>query len=285
MSANPTPTDAPFASEAAGPRVRREPELTFLRWVPGDSVIHRLWPGTKLLAAAELAVAASIAPSWLTLGVISGLVVLGLALARIPLGAFPRFPRGLYTFVVVGLSLNALATTPTVVHLGPIPISLGALAEASRFFLLGLVVIVSAALVGWTTRLGTVAPALSRLARPFRAVRLPVDEWIVAIALALRCLPLLLEEMRTLAAARRLRHRVEHDHRTVRHAAIEIHDLVSTAIIVSLRRAHDLADAITVRGGIATISAAGGERFGWQDAIALSVVTAVVAGLLVGAGL
>jgi energy-coupling factor transporter transmembrane protein EcfT len=274
-------TDARFGSERAGAPKRREPELTFLRWVPGDSVIHRLWPGTKLIAAAELALVASIAPSWLTRGVISGVVALGLVLARIPPGAFPRFPRGLYTFVVVGLSLNALATTPTVVHLGPVPISLGALAEAGRFFLLGVVVIVSAALVGWTTRLGTVAPALSRLGRPFRTMRLPVDEWVVAIALALRCLPLLLEEMRTLAAARRLRHRAEDDRRTVHRAAVEIHDLVSTAIIVSLRRAHDLADAITARGGIAAISDAEGERFGWRDVIALAVVTAVVAALLV----
>ena len=35
---------------------------------------------------------------------------------------------------------------------------------------------------------------------------------------------------------------------------MEVHDLVSTAIIVSLRRAHDLADAITARGGIGAIS-------------------------------
>ena len=234
-----------------------------------------------MLAAAELALAASIAPSWLTLGVISGIVLIGLLVARIPLGAFPRFPRGLYVLVVFGLSLNALATTPRVVHVGPVPLSLGALAEASRFFALGLVLVVSAALVGWTTRLGTVAPALSRLARPLRALRLPVDEWIVAIALALRCLPLLIDEMRTLGAARRLRHRVEDDRHTVRRAAVEVHDLVSTAIIVSLRRAHDLADAIVARGGIAVIGDAQGQRFRWPDAVTLIGVTAVVAGLLV----
>jgi len=264
---------------------RREPELTFLRLVPGDSPVHRLWPGTKLIAAAELALAAWIAPTWLTLGVISGVVAIGLVVARIPLGAFPRFPRGLYLFVVFGFLLNALATTPTVVHVGPIPISLGALAETGRFFALGIVLVVSAALVGWTTRLGTFAPALARLSRPLRAVRLPVDEWIVAIALALRCLPLLIDEMRTFAAARRLRHRVADDHHSVRRAAVEVHDLVSTAIIVSLRRAHDLADAISARGGIGAIDDVEGSPFGWSDALTLLGVTAIVAGLLVGQSL
>ena len=268
--------------EATPPRPRRrEPEITFLRLVPGDSPVHRLWPGTKLIAAAELALAATIAPTWLTLGVIAAVVVIGLLVARVPLGAFPRFPRGFYLVVVFGFLLNALATTPKVVHLGPIPISLGALAEAGRFFALGVVLVVSAALVGWTTRLGTVAPALSRLARPLRAVRLPVDEWIVAIALALRCLPLLIDEMRTFAAARRLRHRVVDDHHSVRRAAVEVHDLVSTAIIVSLRRAHDLADAISARGGIGVISDAEGSPFRWADAVTLAGITAIVAALLV----
>ena len=76
--------------------------------------------------------------------------------------------------------------------------------------------VVSAALVGWTTQLGAVAPALARLARPLRVLRLPVDEWIVAIALALRCLPLLIDEMRTLAAARRLRYRDPDEQRQAR---------------------------------------------------------------------
>jgi energy-coupling factor transporter transmembrane protein EcfT len=262
-------------------RKRREAELTFLRLVPGDSLVHRLWPGTKLLAAAELALVASIAPTWLTLAVLSGVVGIGLLVAHIPLGAFPRLPRALYLLLAFGLGLDALSTTPTVVHLGPLPISLGALAEAARFLGLAVVLVVSAALVGWTTQLGAVAPALARLARPLRVLRLPVDEWIVALALSLRCLPLIVDEMRILAAARRLRHRDADEQRTARRSVIEVHDLVSTAIIVSLRRAHDLADAIIARGGIGAISANDDGSFGWRDALTLLAVSAVVAALLV----
>ena len=88
---------------------------------------------------------------------------------------------------------------------------------------LAAVLVISAAVVGWTTPLGAIAPALARLARPFRALRLPVDEWIVAIAVALRCLPLLVDEMRTLAAARRLRHRPpDHESHQTRRALVEI---------------------------------------------------------------
>ena len=97
--------------------------------------VHRLWPGTKLIAAGELALVASIAPTWLTLGVVACVVAIGLLVAQIPLGAFPRLPRGLYLLLLLGLAINAISTTPPVVHIGPLPISLGALADAVRFLL------------------------------------------------------------------------------------------------------------------------------------------------------
>ena len=267
-------------SDPTRERARREPELTFLRLVPGDSFVHRLWAGTKLIAVAELVLTSTFAPTWLTLGVIAALVALALVVGHVPLGAFPRLPGLFYGLLGFGLLLSAWATTPPVVHLGPLPISLSALAVAIRLLALGIVLVLSAAVVGWTTPLGAVAPALSRLARPFRALRLPVDEWIVALALALRCLPLLIDEMRTLNAARRLRHRPTGG-RPGRRAVIEVHDLVATAIIVSLRRAHDLADAMNARGGVSAIGDAQDTARTWRDAVTLVGVTAIAAALIV----
>jgi energy-coupling factor transport system permease protein len=164
-------------------------------------------------------------------------------------------------------------------------VSLGALSVAVRLLLLAIVLVLSAALVGWTTQLGTFAPALAKLTRPLRVLRLPVDEWIVAIALALRCLPLLVDEMRTLAAARRLRYRNPNQQKQLRGAVIEVQDLVSTAIIVSLRRAHDLADAITARGGIGAVGDGHDGDFHWQDAATVVVVTAIVVTLFIASRL
>jgi energy-coupling factor transporter transmembrane protein EcfT len=275
-----TAAASPVSSEKVRSR-RRDPEITFLRLVPGDTFVHRLWAGTKLIVAAELALTASVSPTWFSLGVLAGLVVLGLVLAAIPLGAFPRLPRGLYLLLLIGLATNALSTAPPVWHVGPVSISGGALADAARFMALAAVLITSAALVGWTTPLGAVPPALSRLGTPLRKLRLPVDEWIVAIGLALRCLPLLVDEMRTLSAARKLRHHHKEHERDARQWVMELHDIVSTSIIVSLRRARDLGDAIVARGGIRAIGKTqDGERT-WRDALVLITVTAIAAALIV----
>ena len=97
------------------------------------------------------------------------------------------------------------------------------------------------------------------------------------MALSIRCLPLLIDEIRTLAAARRLRQRDEPDRgRRLRRLRSEPQDLLVTALVVSLRRAHDLAEAIDARGGFGVVSDSRSGP-GAVDAVALLVVAAVAA--------
>jgi len=261
-------------------RPHRETELTFLRLVPRDSVVHRLWAGTKLLVAAGLAIVLSISPSWGMLAVGSGIVLVGLIAARIPLGAFPRLPRWFYGLLLVGAALNMISGQPPLVHIGGVTLSIGALSEWARFTLLAIVLIVSGALIGWTTRLGDVAPALEQLFGPLRKLRVPVDEWIIAIALAIRCLPLLIDEIRTLNAARRLRkNEREYVARGPRGPArsvlVEMFDLLSTAIVASVRRSRDLAEAIVARGGLSGAVSAERKRPRLVDYIVVLAATAM----------
>jgi energy-coupling factor transporter transmembrane protein EcfT len=269
------------APERARPKkARRETELTFLRLVPVDSPVHRLWAGTKLLVAATLAVLVSISPTWAVVGIAAGVVVVGLLLARIPLGAFPRLPTWFFGALVIAALLSLWSAAKPVVHVGGIGLSIGGLDEWARFTALAIVLVTSGALVGWTTPLGEIAPALFRLGRPLRWLRVPVDEWTTAIALAIRCLPLLIDEIRSLGAARRLRAQQELDARdhpraALRNLLIEVQDLLATAIVVSIRRARDLADAIEARGGLGAGGVALGTRFGIADGVVLLATTAL----------
>lgn len=253
----------------------RETELTFLRLVPGDSLMHRLWAGTKLIAAAELALVVSITASWKVVGIASALVVAGLALGHIPLGAFPRLPRWFFVAIAIAGATSFIGSTKPLVHLGSIAFSLGGLADWARLTLLTVILVVSGALVGWTTPLGEIAPALGRLASPLRRLRLPVDEWIVAVGLAIRCLPLLVDEIRTIGAARRLRASEGTRQRTLVDLVRLTHDLLSTALVVSIRRARDLGEAITARGGLDGAVADATGRMAARDVVVLLVVTAI----------
>jgi energy-coupling factor transporter transmembrane protein EcfT len=259
---------------------RRDTELTFLRLVPGNTPVHRLWAGTKLLVAAELALMVSISPTWQMVGVTAGIVALELLVARIPLGAFPRLPNWFFGLMAMSAVLSMWASVPPVVHVAGIGLSMGGLEQWARFTALAVVLVVSGAIVGWTTPLGEVAPALDRLARPLRWLRLPVDEWVIAVGLAMRCLPLLIDEIRVLGAARRLRAQDDSDtgdspRAVMREVLTETHDLMSAAIIASIRRARDLADAIVARGGLGAGGHLPGARFTFSDAVVLVSTTAL----------
>jgi energy-coupling factor transport system permease protein len=95
------------------------------------------------------------------------------------------------------------------------------------------------------------------LGRPLRLLRIPVDEWAVALALALRAFPMLIDEFQVLYAARQLRpKRVTKGRKSRRKRyAREMIDLLAAAITVTLRRADEMGDAITARGGTGQLSA------------------------------
>ena len=107
--------------------------------------------------------------------------------------------------LAAGLVLALVSGGPPDVHLGSLKVGLGGLDNFTRFSMVGVDVLAGAALLGWTTPLADLSPALGRLLGPLRRVRVPVDELVGAIALSIRCLPLLLEEARVLRAARRAR--------------------------------------------------------------------------------
>jgi len=146
------------------------------------------------------------------------------------------------------------------------------------------VILAAALLVGWTTPLGDVAPALARLTAPLRALRLPVDEWVVAVGLAIRSLPLLVDEIRTLLAVSRLRRPATRARvgwrRRLGTAVRDVEGLLSTAVVVALRRARDLADAIDARGGLAAPGTPSATP-GTTDVAVLVGVAAVIAAVLV----
>jgi energy-coupling factor transporter transmembrane protein EcfT len=269
----------------AGPatRRRRRPELIVLRLLPGHSPVHRLWAGTKLLVVVALAVLVSVRPSWTSLAVAAAFVAVGALVARVPAGAVPRLPRWVFVLLGVNAVLTLRAGRPPLAHVGTLALSLGGLEDFLLFTGLAVVLLSAALLVGWTTPLGEVAPALATLAAPLRRLRVPVDEWVVAVGLAIRSLPLLVDEIRTLIAVTRLRRPPLRDRTLsrdrVRAAAREIQGVLGTAVVVALRRARDLADAIDARGGVSARAASSRPRRG--DIIVLAATVAVVAAAIV----
>jgi energy-coupling factor transport system permease protein len=255
---------------------RQRKPVVLLRAVPGDSVIHRLWAGTKLIVVAGIGVLLTFYPGWVPIGLVAALVLTTAWLAHIPRGALPSIPRWLWIVLFIGGATATFAGGSPVVDLGSVEVGLGGLFSFLRITAISIVLLGLGAMVSWTTNVAEIAPAIATLGRPLRPLRIPVDDWAVALALALRAFPMLIDEFRVLYAARRLRPKEVPTTRRARRRrwALEVVDILAAGITVALRRADEMGDAITARGGAGQISAApsGPKRADW---IALSIAVLV----------
>ena len=250
--------------------------VVLLRPVPGRSVIHELWAGTKLLVVAAIGILLTLYPGWVSIALVAALVIATARIARVPMGALPSVPRWLYGLLFLGALTASFAGGSPHLTVGSVDLGLGGLLKFLQITALSIVLLGLGALVSWTTNVAEIAPAVAKLGRPLRLLRLPVDDWAIALALALRAFPMLIDEFRVLFAARKLRPRepATSAGERRRRLAMEVIDLLAAAVTVALRRADEMGDAITARGGAGQISALP-SRPRWLDAAAGAVVLLV----------
>jgi len=143
---------------------------------------------------------------------------------------------------------------------------------------LTVLLLLGSALVGWTTPLAELAPAMARLLAPLRRVRVPVDEIVLSVALSVRCLPLLVDELRVLYAARRVRRpEIPQGTKSLFNEAV---DLLVSALVAATRRAQEMGAAIEARGGLRAASRPG-PRPRLVDGAVLVLAAAISAAMVI----
>src|SRR5205807_3088501 len=173
-------------------------------------------------------------PSWAAQGVAAAVLGMALLAARVSLSAAPRPPLWFFYLLAFAGFLALTAGGKPEIHTPVMTLGFGGLIDWLRFTTLTVIVLGFAIILGWTTHLADLGPALTRLFAPLRIVRFPVDELVAAVTLCVRCLPLLVDELRTLYAVRRLRH--PEVPTTLREEILNLHDLLVGALVSALRR-------------------------------------------------
>ncbi|MGA2208909.1 MAG: energy-coupling factor transporter transmembrane protein EcfT [Acidimicrobiales bacterium] len=257
--------------------LRAMSDFHVLRYVPGGSAVHRMWAGTKLVWFTLISIGLLLWPSWKAVGVGGVMVLGGFLVAKLPRGVAPRLPSWIWLLLLLGFAIALASGGKPFVHLGRVKLGFGGIYEFALFWCITIEVLALAMLVSWTTPLADLSPALGRLGWPLRKLRLPVDEVVGAIALSIRCLPLLLEEGRVLSAARRARRTSAKS--SAREMAQGLEDLIWAALSNALRRAREIAEAIEARGGVPTI-ARETHRFALRDGVLVALTVAGVTAMV-----
>lgn len=218
---------------------------SFFREVPVESPVHRLKAETKILAGVLVSVGLVFNPAWSHVGVAAALVIGVFIAARLPRSVIPRVPV-LLVYGIFGGLMGAAASggDPELAGFG-----MGGLLDFLRLLVLGFVMVLWAGILSWTTGLTAVGFAIRRLLRPLRRIGLPIDEIGTVIALAVRSLPLVADEVQVVNESVASRPApADYSGKPFREAFSFIGDTATAIVIGSHRRARDLATAMVSRG-------------------------------------
>jgi len=191
-------------------------------YLHGDSLIHRLPPGGKLGAMLSTGIVVFfIGEPWLLLGLL-GLVGALAAIARLPGRALLQQLRPVVLLLLIILLVHALATDWTT-----------GLVTVLRFA----VVIGLALIITLTTRVSDLIEALETGLQPLARCGVDPARLSLMLALAIRLIPLLLEQLQAIREAQQ-----------ARGLDRNLLALLAPLLIKTLRMADDLTDAIDARG-------------------------------------
>ena len=221
-------------------------------YIPGNSLLHRLQARTKLLLIVWLAPLLFLANRRMWhLGpyiVVLALLLLGVWLSRVRPGYIFKRMRLLLLLVCLAAILTLLFTPgATLATLGPFVITSDGAWVVVGFSSIFVLIFLASQLVALTTSPVALAEGIALLLRPLRRFRLPADEFALMTLVALRFLPLLIDETDQLIKAQQARG-VSFSEGSLRKRSRALVALLAPMLHGALRRAGELAVALESRG-------------------------------------
>lgn len=247
------------------------------RYVPGDRFLHRMNPLCKLIVTGMFAFLIAVAESVGMMAVHAIVASTAVFMARIPLFVIWHSLKGILLIALAAASFRLfdLAVGEAVVSVGIIAVSEDGVKQAVLVFSRLVLLIVSVLLLTMTTTSSDLAYGMAAMLFPLRVFGIPTERFAFTLVIALRFLPVFLQELDQLAMAYRAR--LGGFRRSGLIALLaQSASLFILAFAHLYRRVEDLAVGLEARGYRTDAARVGRRayRFGWRDAAASLVVVA-----------
>ena len=211
------------------------------RYLPLDSVIHRMDPRAKICAMLITMIAIFI-PAGYSGYLVLGVIVCSIALmAKLQLSFVWRAMKPMLFMLVFLLVINLL-----VIHDGYVLLSIGSFHIYSGAVSQTLYIVVRLALMVVITTILT-ALGIEDLLKPFRRIGVPAHEIAMMISIALRFIPTLIEETQRIMKAQASRG-VDMSSGSLKEKIGAVLSLIVPLFVSAFDRAEQLANAMEARG-------------------------------------
>ena len=223
-------------------------DITLGQYFPGNSVVHRLDPRTKLLAVVLYIVALFLAAGLLTYAVMFAVLAMSITVSGVPVRSIVRGLRPVLFIVIFTALLNIFYTSGSTVlaRFWVFTITLEGVWRAFFMVVRIMMLISGTFLLTYTTSPILLTDGLESLLNPLKRIGLPVHELAMMMSIALRFIPTLLEETDKIMKAQKSRG-ADFETGNLMQRAKAMLPLLVPLFLSAFRRADELALAMEAR--------------------------------------
>ena len=222
-------------------------DITLGQYYPTDSVIHRLDPRTKLFGTMLYIIILFCAHDWA--GYAIGILALAavIKLSRVPVRFMFRGLRAIVMLLMLSVVFNLFLTTGEVIwQLGIFKITREGVDTASKMAVRLICLVTASSVMTLTTTPNDLTDGMEKGLHFLNRVHVPVHEIAMMMSIALRFIPILVEETNKIMMAQMARG-ADFESGNIMDKAKAMIPLLVPLFISAFRRASDLATAMEAR--------------------------------------
>ncbi len=222
-------------------------EITLGQYYPVDSVIHRLDPRVKLMGTLVFLVALFIVNSWTMYGVAAIVLAVLIKLSNVPFKFMTKGLKSILILLLISVSFNLFLTPgEPLFQFGILKISHEGLEIALKMGIRLVLLVLGSSLMTLTTTPNQLTDGMEKGLGIFKKIGVPVHEISMMMSIALRFIPILVEETDKIMKAQQARGADFESGNIIDRAKAMVPILVPL-FISAFRRANDLAMAMEAR--------------------------------------
>ena len=222
-------------------------DITIGQYYPADSILHRLDPRVKFIGTLIFLVSLFVSNKWE--GYVLATAFLGamILISKVPFGFMVKGLKPIFMILLITVAFNLFLTPGNIlVQFWIFRITDAGCLQAGKMAIRLIYLIIGSSVMTLTTTPNQLTDGLEKLMRPLAKIKVPVHEIAMMMSIALRFIPILMEETDKIMKAQIARGADFESGNLIKKAKALI-PLLVPLFISAFRRANDLAMAMEAR--------------------------------------
>lgn len=222
-------------------------DITIGQYYPSHSILHRLDPRTKIMGTVFFIISLFVGNSILTYGVATLFLAIMIKISKVPLKFILKGLKPIIILLLFSVIINMLFTPgEAIVSIGFLHITKEGIRLAVFLAIRLVYLVIGSSLMTFTTTPTALTDGLERLFQFLKVVKVPVHEVAMMMAIALRFIPILTEELDKIMKAQAARG-ADFNRGTLKEKVNGLIPIMVPLFIAAIRRSNDLAMAMEAR--------------------------------------